>query len=155
VATEGRRDTGGMVVAAIFIFVGGLAVWDSLDYTDADSFVFPRTIAAAMIVFSLALIGWNLARPVAPEPAAPGSTPRRVGLVVAMLAVALSMPYTGFLIAGLGAFAAITALAMYDPWTRGRLLLYPLVGAAIVFGFYVLFTKVLLVPLPVGRFFQG
>lgn len=153
-ATDGRRDAGGIVVAAVFIFLGGLAIWDSLDYADADSYVFPRTIAGAMIVFSLALIAWNLARPVAPEPAPPGSTPRRVGLVVAMLAAALSMPYTGFLIAGLGAFAAITAVAMYDPWTRGRLLLYPLVGTAIVFGFYVLFTRVLLVPLPVGKFFQ-
>ena len=154
-ATDSQRDVGGMVVAALLIIVGGLALWDSLDYTDADSFVFPRTIAAAMIVFCVALIAWNLVRPATPETSAAGSTPRRVGLVAAMLGAALSMPYIGFLIAGLGAFAAIMWLAMYDPWTRGRLLLYPLVGAAIVFGFYVLFTKVLLVPLPVGRLFQG
>ncbi len=147
------RDTGGMIVAAICILIGVLALWDTFDYTDADSFVFPRTVAGSMIVFCIALIAWCLVRPIDVVSRRAESTPRRIGLVTAMLVTALLMPYTGFLLSGLLAFAAIVWLAMYDPWTRGRLIVYPLVGAAIVLGFYVLFTKVLLVPLPSGRFF--
>ncbi len=149
------RDTGGMIVAAIFILIGVLALWDTFDYTDADSFVFPRTVAGSMIVFCIALIAWSLVRPIDVESRGAESTPRRVGLVTAMLIAAVLMPYTGFLLSGLLAFAAIVWLAMYDPWTRGRLIVYPLVGSAIVLGFYFLFTKVLLVPLPTGRLFIG
>lgn len=149
------RDTGGMIVAAIFILIGVLALWDTFDYTDADSFVFPRTVAGAMIVFCIALITWSLLRPIDIEARGAQSTPRRVGLVTAMLIAALLMPYAGFLLSGLVAFGAIVWLAMYDPWTRGRLIVYPLVGTAIVVGFYFMFTKVLLVPLPDGRLFIG
>ncbi len=149
------RDTGGIIVAAIFIFIGVLALWDTFDYTDADSFVFPRTVAGAMIVFCIALIAWSLVRPIDAATRGAESTPRRVGLVAAMLVAALLMPYAGFLLSGLLAFAAIVWLAMYDPWTRRRLIVYPLVGSAIVLGFYFLFTRVLLVPLPIGRLFIG
>ncbi len=144
-----------MVVAAIFIFVGVLALWDTLDYADADSYVFPRTVAGSMIVFCIASIGWSLARPFDRQARGPESTVRRVGLVISMLIAALLMPYTGFLISGLAAFLAIIMLAMYDPWSPGRLFIYPLVGAAVVLGFYFLFSKVLLVPLPAGRLFNG
>ncbi len=146
-----NRDVGGMVIAAIFILTGALALWDTLEYVDADSYVFPRTVAGAMVVFCIVLIAWSLVRPVAAAPRRSESTPRRVGLVSAMLGAALLMPYTGFLISGLLAFGAIAWLAMYDPWTRGRLIIYPLVGSAIVLGFYFLFHKVLLVPLPAGK----
>jgi hypothetical protein len=149
------RDIGGITVAAIFVLIGVLALWDTFDYTDADSFVFPRTVAGSMIVFCIALIAWSLVRPIDVGSRGAESTPRRVGLVTAMLIAALLMPYTGFLLSGLLAFAAIVSLAMYDPWTRGRLIVYPLVGSAIVLGFYFLFTKVLLVPLPTGRLFMG
>ncbi len=150
-----RRDTGGMVVAALFILVGAVAIWDTTSMVDADSFVFPRAVATIMMALALFFIVWNLMRPAAGEAtgANPGSTPRRVGLVAVMLASAAAMPYTGFFIAGMGAFFAIMAIAMYDPWTRFRLIVYPIIGAAVVTGFYVLFKKALLVPLPEVPFF--
>lgn len=153
--SEPQRDVGGIVIAALFILLGCLAWWDTFDYTDADSFVFPRTVASVMIVLSLALIAVNLVKPVAPEQAQPGSTARRIGLVGAMLGAGALMPFLGFLISGLLAYICILALAMYDPWTRLRLIVYPLVGAAVVVGFHFLFLKVFLVPLPVGSLFQG
>ena len=153
--TEPQRDVGGIVIAALFVLLGCVTWWDTFDYTDADSFVFPRTVAGMMVVLSLALITINLVRPVTPEQAQPGSTIRRVGLVGAMLGAGALMPFLGFLLSGLLAYLCILVLAMYDPWTRLRLIVYPLVGAAVVVGFHFLFLKVFLVPLPVGSLFQG
>lgn len=149
-----QRDVGGMVIAAILILLGCVAWWDTMGYADADSFVFPRTVGSAMIVFCLILIVFNLVKPVAPQDNQPGSVARRVGLVLAMLIAAGLMPFAGFLLSGLVSFLCILALAMYDPWTRQRLLVYPLVGTAVVLGFHFLFLKVFLVPLPVGSWFQ-
>ena len=152
---NGQRDTGGMVIAALFILVGVAAIWDTTSMVDADSYVYPRAVAIIMIALALLFIAINLMRPPAGEKAAPhpGSTPRRIGLVLAMLGSAALMPYTGFFIAGLGAFAVIMLIAMYDPWTRFRAIVYPLVCLAVVTGFYVLFKKALLVPLPEAPFF--
>lgn len=150
------RDIGGMLMAVVFIVLAVVALWDTTNMADADSFVFPRAIAVAMIVFSLALIVWNLVRPSSGngETTAEASTPRRVGLVAAMLIGTVLMPYVGFLASGLAVFAAILVFAMYDPWTRGRLIAYPLIGVGIVLGFYAIFAKVLLVPLPAGLLFD-
>ena len=150
-----RRDTGGMIIAALFILIGVVAIWDTTTMVDADSFVFPRAVSIIMIVLSIFFIAWNLMRPPAGEAQTPqpGSTPRRVALVAAMLGSAAAMPYTGFFIAGLGAFAVIMVIAMYDRWTRFRLIVYPLVCLAVVAGFFALFKKALLVPLPEAPFF--
>ena len=155
-ASPGGRDTGGMVVAVVFILLAALSLWDTTTMADADSYVFPRAIAIAMIVFSIVLIVWNLVRPSADNGTVVqgASTPRRVGLVVAMLIGTALMPYVGFAVSGLVAFVAIMWFAMYDPWTRFRLIVYPLVGVGIVIGFYTIFAKVLLVPLPTGTLFD-
>lgn len=153
---EAGRDVGGMVTAVLFIVVAVASLWDTTHMADADSYVFPRAIALAMIVFSIALIVWGLVRPSSGngEKVEGASTPRRIGLVAAMLVGTAMMPYVGFLVSGLIAFAAIMLLAMYDPWTRFRSAVYPLVGAGIVVGFYTIFAKVLLVPLPTGMLFE-
>lgn len=151
------RDIGGMITAAIFIFVAVVALWDTTNMVDADSFVFPRAVSIAMIVFCVLLIAWGLIRPQSQngESSPPGaSTVRRVGLVVAMFASTALMPWVGFLISGVVAFASIMLIAMYDRWTRFRMLVYPLVCAAVVVGFYFLFAELLLVPLPVGSLFE-
>ena len=44
--------------------------------------------------------------------------------------------------------------AMYDEWTSRKKLIYPLIAAAVVAGFYTLFSKLLFVPLPVGLLFD-
>ena len=152
-----RRDVGGMVTAAVFILVGVVDLWDTTNMVDADSYVFPRTVAIAMIVFCILLIAWNLIRPASgngDQPAPGASTPRRVGLVAAMLASTLLMPWVGFILSGLAAFLSIMFIAMYDRWTRFRMILYPLVCAGFVVGFYFLFAELLLVPLPVGTLFE-
>lgn len=145
------------IMALLFIAIGGIVVWDTTSYTDADSYVFPRTVAGAMIGLSILLIlQWMLglsgpARPDQVEGLTQSIT-RRVLLVSAMVAAALAMPYLGFLITGLIAFAIILLASMYDPWTPYRIIVYPLSGIGIVIGFYLLFARVLQVPLPQGPF---
>ena len=150
------NDLAGTVTAVVFILLACLALWDTTSMTDSDSYVFPRAIAAAMIVFCILLIAFNLTNRAATETEGGGgaSTPRRVGLVAAMLGASLAMPWTGFLLSGVFAFGAIMLFAMYDPWTGRRRIVFPLAGLAIVLGFYTLFSKVLLVPLPVGFLFR-
>jgi hypothetical protein len=150
------RDVPGMLMAVVFIFVAAFALWDTTNMADADSYVFPSAVAIAMIVFSIALIVWNLIYPSGSNgESMPGaSTSRRVALVAAMLISTALMPYLGFLISGVAAFAAIMLVAMYDPWTRYRKVVYPLVCVGVVVGFYTMFAKVLLVPLPAGLLFE-
>ncbi len=157
---SGKSDIAGTVTAVVFILLASLALWDTTTMTDSDSYVFPRAIAAAMIVFCVLLIAYNLVRGAADSRDAdagtsgPVSTPRRVGLVAAMLFSSLAMPWTGFLLSGVFAFGAIMLFAMYDPWTPRRRIVFPLAALAVVLGFYTLFSKVLLVPLPVGFWFR-
>lgn len=153
--TQGpAREVSTPIMAALFVAIGAIVIWDTTTYADADSYVFPRTIAAVMIALSILLviqwlIGWAPSRK---DPGIAGalSVRRRVALVAAMVGAALLMPYLGFLLTGLIAFAAILLTAMYDPWTPYRLAVYPIAGAVIVGGFYLLFSRVLQVPLPDG-----
>jgi putative tricarboxylic transport membrane protein len=154
--TEAREPprAGSVVVAALMIAVACVVLWDSTRYTDADSAVFPRTFAVVLIVASLAyIVVWLLGRADPEVPPSPGSAPRRILLVVAMLAGALAMPMIGFVAAALPVFGALLLVAMYDPWTRFRMVVYPLVGIAVVLGFYYVFQELLLVPLPAARLF--
>lgn len=157
----GTGDIAGTLTAVVFILLACLALWDTTTMTDSDSYVFPRAIAAAMIVFCILLIAYNLTRGVGDDAGTQAdtsstvtSTPRRVGLVAAMLISSLAMPWSGFLLSGVFAFGAIMLFAMYDPWTPRRRILFPLSALAVVLGFYTLFSKVLLVPLPVGLWFR-
>lgn len=152
--TKRNRDVGGMVMAALFIVLGAVLYYDTTTMLDPDSYVFPRAIIAVMVGLSLAVIIVNLVRPEAGAGAHErGSVVRRVGLVAAMLGATALMPILGFVLSGLIAFMIIMVFAMYDPWTRFRLIVYPVVGVAIVAGFYILFKQLLYVPLPTGSLF--
>ncbi|MCL4766407.1 MAG: tripartite tricarboxylate transporter TctB family protein [Hyphomicrobiaceae bacterium] len=154
-------DAGTAIVAASMVIFGTLAITDTYEYFDFDSAVFPRTIAAALVLLALViLLQWVAQRTgvsTGAETGEPvesgGSWPRRIALVAAMLGAALAMPWIGFQVTALIAFAVLLVVAMHDPWTPARLIVYPAVGLAIVMGFYFLFAKLLMVPLPVGRWF--
>jgi len=145
-----ERDTPGLVLAAIFILLGAVFLYDSRNLLDPDSYVFPAAICTVMIALSITFIVINLVRPRPDREASqtPGSAARRIGLVAVMLASAFVMPYTGFLLAGFGVFGALILLATFEAWTAKRAAVYTVVGVAIVTGFYVVFAKVFLVPLP-------
>lgn len=156
-ASERRYDKGdvrGTIGAVIFTIVGLFVLWDSGHISDWSGSVFPRTVAVLMILLSILLIGRNLLGYASgEEKPLPGSVPRRVGLVAIMLLAALLMPYLGFLITGVAAYVGIMVVAMYERWTKSRLMLYPVVGVITVFAFHYLFDTVFLVPLPNARIF--
>lgn len=158
VEKQEKVDLGGMVVAAILILVAAVALWDTTDMTDADSFIFPRAIAIAMIGFCILFIALQMISPSLGKNDEAGvnggSIIRRIGLVVAMVVSSLLMPWLGFLVSGVLAFGSIMMLAMYDEWTASRRLVFPLVALVIVAGFYFMFAELLLVPLPVGTLFE-
>ncbi len=151
-------DIGGILIAAALILVAIVALWDTTNMADADSYVFPRMVAIMMIVFCGLFIVLQLVAPyIGTNDEAGvmgGSNLRRIGLVLAMITAALLMPWLGFLLSGTLSFAAIMLLAMYDEWTPLRRVVFPIVGVVIVVGFYMLFAELLLVPLPVGALFS-
>lgn len=150
------RDYPSIGLAILFITLGGWVLTETGAMSALGS-VFPRAIAIAMIVLSLALIAQQLRRPVRPAPerppAANGSAARRSILVAVMAAWVFLMPFVGFFVTSLLAFLALLAVANYDGWTVRRLASYGAVGVAVVSGFYVLFVNVLLVPVPRGWLF--
>ncbi len=158
VEKQTKADLSGMIVAALLIVIAAVALWDTTDMTDPDSFVFPRAIAVAMIAFCILFIVLQMISPSIGKNDESGvnggSTTRRIGLVSAMVISSLLMPWLGFLVSGVLAFGTIMLLAMYDEWTVSRRFAFPLIGIVIVAGFYFMFAELLLVPLPVGTIFQ-
>ncbi len=149
-------EYGGAIVAILLIAFGVFALYDTTTYADSDSAVFPRTVAIGLIAASaLHLLVWLVgqAGPAVINP--PGSWLRRIAFVVVMLLTAFAMPWVGFIPAALVSFALLMTIAMYDRWTLKLIAIYSAVGVAVVFGFYTLFAKFLLVPLPKGWLFQG
>lgn len=140
----------GLAVPAILICLGVLAIQDTTRMVDADSYVFPRAVAIALIVLCGLQVVVTLSGGSTSVPPARGSRPRRVGLVAAMLGATSLMPLIGFLPASLLAFGALTALAQHEAWSQTARLAYPLVGLALVLLMFWLFRVVLQVPLPSG-----
>lgn len=152
-SVRGATDWPTVVVALGMIGFGLLALYDAAGYRDADSAVFPVTVAGALIVFALvvllrAALGFRNR-----ETPQPGSTVRRVVLVLAMLAGAVLLPLIGFLASALLVFAVLTVTAMHDRWTARRAVVFALSGLLVVIGFTWLFRSVLLVPLPTPGLF--
>lgn len=139
---------GSLVVSALFVLMGIIALYDSTGYSDRDSQVFPRTVAIIMI---LAAGGSMITRFLNPREAGgfgTGTWWRRILLVVAMFAGCLAIPHIGFLASGAIAFAGGLVAAMHDRWTAMTAALYAGSGVAMMVAFFALFKYVLHVPLP-------
>ena len=144
------RDVASLLSAGGFIVVGVLALYYTRDMTPLGS-VFPRTIASAMIIFSVIYIVWRFFKShVGVEPPAPGSIPRRLLLVVVMVAWALLLNRIGFLVTSVVAALALLLVANWDRWTPRRAIVYALSTLALVVGLYAVFAFGLKVPLPTG-----
>ncbi len=144
-----QRDIPGIAGSAVFIVVGILAIWYSSEFSALGS-VFPRTVAAAMIVFAAVYIAMALLRPQAPAATPAGSTWRRSALIVVLLAWSFLFEHIGFLATSVFAYAAILVIANYDRWTPRLAIAYTAVGALVLGGLYAIFHYLLQVPLPEG-----
>ena len=156
---ERTRDAGSIVIAVLILLFGALVIWDTTTYADFDSAVFPLIVGSALIAFCLLYILLWLMGIVGGVAGGgeteAGSWPRRVGLVILMLGGTLAMPWAGFILSSFVTFAVLALIAMYEPWTKMRLLVFPLVGIGVIIGFYFLFGVLLRVPLPAGVLFDG
>lgn len=153
--TESRpgRDWHGMAYAVGFVALGIVALASSGDMSALGA-VFPRTIATAMIVFSLGYIAQNLFRPAGKLPPGDGgSWGRRAALVAVMLGWIALLPWLGFLVSGMLGFLGMILVGNYDAWTPRRVATYALTSVAIIGGFFVLFAVMLNVPLPEAALF--
>lgn len=147
------RSIGGAVIAFLLIALGALVIIDTRGYGDADSAVFPRAVAIAMIlvctlILVRAVIRSRVHKSDSREPPARGSWLRRILLPVIMLSSASMMKAAGFVPAMLVMFAGVLLVANYDTMTLRRALIYTISGIAVVVGFYLVFRYWLLVPLP-------
>jgi putative tricarboxylic transport membrane protein len=142
-------DIRGIIGAVIFIIAGVLGIYYSGDFSPLGA-VFPRTIAAAMIVLSAVYIVVALLKREVPEAQPAGSAARRVLLAITMLAWALLLDPLGFLSTSIICYAAILVIANYDRWTPRRALLYTAVGMFVLGGLYGTFRFALQVPFPAG-----
>jgi putative tricarboxylic transport membrane protein len=112
--------------------------------------VFPRAVASLLMVLAGLYIVLALRRP-APRPAAlTGSRGRRLAMFGVLLAWALLLEPLGFLTTSLACYAAALLIANFDRWTPRMTLAYGGVGLVILVGLYLLFSQVLMVPLPRG-----
>jgi hypothetical protein len=141
------RDIGGAVGSVIFIGIGAAALWHARQFSMLGA-VFPLGVGGLMVglgVLYLVLFALGRTRAVAPLE---GSLVRRVGVALVMLGWAFALVPLGFLGSSALAFVLLLAIANHERWTARRLLLYPLSGAALLGGLYVLFKIALMVPLP-------
>ncbi|MBX3671557.1 MAG: tripartite tricarboxylate transporter TctB family protein [Burkholderiales bacterium] len=144
-------DIPGIAGSVIAIVAAGLA-WYHAGAFSAMGAVFPRTVAAVMLIAAAAYIAVAILRPAARQPAGAASTWRRIALVVVLALWSAFLEQVGFLTTSLACFAAILVIANYDRWTPRTAALYSLAGAAIVGGLYATFRFALQVPLPAGHF---
>lgn len=147
-----RRDIPGIIGSAVFIVVGILAIWGAREFSPLGS-VFPRTMAAAMILCAAVYIAMALLRPQAPAITPAGSNWRRGALIAVLLAWSFLFEKVGFLTTSVVAYAAILVIANYDRWTPRLAVTYTAVGAVVLGGLYSIFHFALQVPLPQGLLF--
>ncbi len=146
---KSKRDLSGIIASIVFAVIGGLAIYHSRDFSPLGS-VFPRTIAAAMIVLCAVYVAVALLRPIDIERPQPGSAARRVALAIALIAWALLLEPVGFLLTSIVCFAATLVIANYDRWTPRLAVVYAAVGILVLGTLYGVFSYVLQVPFPKG-----
>ena len=151
-----KRDMPGTVIALLLIVICAWALGQTPAMTPMGS-VFPTTIASVLLVFAILFVGINILRKSGPKTSDPASntesTPRRIGLVVAMGIWIAAIPLIGFLAAGLLAFFALIAISNYDGLPARSIILHLLSGGIIVSAMYFLMAEILLIRMPQGILF--
>ncbi|SEN06727.1 tripartite tricarboxylate transporter TctB family protein [Palleronia pelagia] len=156
------HDPAGTFVASLFVILGIALALETRGMTAMGS-VFPTTISIALIVFSAVLILRNLVLTLRGRggseaqsdeaPATGGSNARRAFFVGAMIAWIALIPVIGFLLASIAGYFAVMVVAMHERMSLKQIALLIVLGVAILAGFYLLMTEVLLIPMPRGHLF--
>ena len=149
------RDVPGIILAASFIVLG-IAIFLGATKFSALGGVFPITIAAVLVGFSVLLIAINLRRPAGGTSETfdlNGGAKRRVTLGAVMLAWVMLMPEIGFLVTSIIAFGIIMLIADYDRPPARTWAVWIASGMLICVGFWWILANVLLLRMPAGVLF--
>lgn len=156
------HDPAGTLAAALFVILGIVLTIQSRSMTAMGS-VFPTTISIALIVFSTVLIVRNLVLTLRGSEVAAsqsdetstagGSNVRRAIFIAAMTAWIVLIPIVGFLFASIAGYFAVMLVAMHERISFKQMALLIVLGIAILAGFYLLMTEILLIPMPRGYVF--
>jgi putative tricarboxylic transport membrane protein len=147
-AAPGRPDWGSIVIAALLIALGLVAINDSRSYSDMDSVVFPVVVSIALIVFSVIVLLRSALGIQARGEQPQGSAIRRTILVTTMFACSLLLAELGFVAISVVLFVILVLAGMYERWTVRTAAVYAVAGLVIILGFTWLFRSLLGVPLP-------
>jgi hypothetical protein len=145
--TEITSGAIGLILTAIFYFALEDAQWMSI--------IFPRTMVYIMAVISVALVVAGLVKPSYYRIFSVGSNMRWIVTGVLFFLWVLLMPVFGFYVTTVVSMTAIVGYLASSRMslTIGKFMIWiPIVLAEVTF-FYLIFTKVLYVPLPTGLFF--
>lgn len=143
-----KHDWGALCVAAFFILMACLTLYDTTSYSDFDSKVFPRACAIVLLVLAVASVVQIFLNDTESDGFGKGSWWRRLLLLSTMLMACALMPKLGFLPAGGVAFAGGLIAAMHDRWRVKTILIYWGAGVLTTVAFYIVFRYALHVPLP-------
>jgi putative tricarboxylic transport membrane protein len=136
----------------LFILLGAYALWEAAGMSDLAA-VFPRTVAAVMVLAAVALIVLELRRPRGAGGEPVHSWPRSLGVVLVMVAWPVLLTSLGFVASSLVAFAALLLIAEQDGWTPRRAVGYGASGAIAIGLAWLALTRILNVPMPGGLLF--
>ncbi|MGD9062745.1 MAG: tripartite tricarboxylate transporter TctB family protein [Desulfobacterales bacterium] len=137
----------GLILTAVFFFALEDISWMSI--------IFPRTMVYLMAFISAILVVMGLVRPSRRQIFSVGSNTRWLVTGALFFLWVLLMPVLGFFVSTV---VFMTAIVGYLARARmhvtiGKLIVWvPIIIAEVTF-FYLIFTKVLYVPLPEGLFF--
>ncbi|WP_319521215.1 tripartite tricarboxylate transporter TctB family protein [uncultured Desulfosarcina sp.] len=137
----------GILLTAVFFFALEDVSWMSI--------IFPKTIVFLMAIISGLLVVKSFVRPSRRQIFNIGSNTRWLVTGTLFFLWVLVMPVFGFFVSTVVFMTAIVGYLARArmPLTIGRFLVWiPIVIAEVTF-FYLIFTKVLYVPLPEGMFF--
>ena len=137
----------GLLLTAVFFFALEDISWMSI--------IFPRTVVYIMAIISGILVVKGLVRPSQDRIFSAGSNTRWMVTGVLFFLWVLLMPVFGFFVSTVVFMTAIVGYLARArmPVTIGKFLIWiPIIVAEVTF-FYLIFTKVLYVPLPEGMFF--
>lgn len=137
----------GLLIAAVF--------WFSREDLSRLSIIFPRAVLLIMAVVSLALVIRGLMKPDSSPIFAEGDNRRILVTGATLFAWVLAIPRLGFIVTSVTTFTFLTwYLAVASrPVSLARLGVWLVIVIVEVTGFYLIFTRLLHVPLPRGVFF--
>jgi len=120
------------------------------------SIMFPNALLVFLALFSIALVVKGIARPDRRPIFAEGDRGKIVGSCAILFAWAIAIPYIGFVLASIAGFWGMTCYLASSrrkvtPQLAAKWLFVALVVVAL---FYLVFAKLLYVPLPKGSLFD-